>query len=111
MKPRTKQSVVSRLLLWGSWLSVVAGILVAAIGLFSHWGVNAATLGASDAGLALSLAFLGGAALIGAMYAAPLLAVVGLLVLFIERRSAIRFLIAAAILATPLATVAWLDRT
>jgi hypothetical protein len=79
--------------------------------LFCHWGVNAQSLGARDAGLALSMAFVGAAALIGSTYAVPVFGVAGLVSLFFQRRAALRFLAAGAVSAAPLALLAWLERT
>ena len=49
------------------------------------------------------------AALVGSLYAAPFLAAVGLLSLLIQRRTGLRFLLAAALTALPLALLTWLE--
>jgi hypothetical protein len=103
-------SFTTRLLVWGSWLSVAGAVLVTVTALFCRWGVNAESLGAHDQGLATALAFVGAVALIGSTFAVPLLAILGVLALFFQRRAALRFLAATAICAVPLAVLTWLER-
>lgn len=67
----------------------------------ARWGVNAESLGAHDAGMALSLSFLAAFASIGALYSAPVLAL-GLACLRFQRDAALRFLAAAAVCALAL---------
>lgn len=71
-------------------------MLVAGTARIARWGVNAESLGAHDAGIALSLSFLGAYASIGALYAAPVLALAGLASLRFQRDAGLRFLAAAA---------------
>ncbi len=78
-------------------------MLVAGTALIARWGVNAESLGAHDAGIALSLSFLGAYASIGALYAAPVLALAGLASLPFQRDAGLRFLAAAAACALALA--------
>jgi len=96
---------------WVSWLSLGGAILIAAVALLCQWGVNAESLGAHDAGVALFFAFLGAATLIGSTYAAPLLGVLGVLAFAFQRPAAIRFLAAGAACALPIAVLTWLERT
>jgi hypothetical protein len=99
-----------RFLAWASWLSFGAAVLAAGALLFSHWGVNARALGAGDAGLALFFSFLAAFLGIGSLYAAPLLALVGVLTLFFQRHAGLRFLAASVACAVPLAVLTWLER-
>jgi hypothetical protein len=46
------------MLSWLSWVALVVAALAAAAALLSRWAINAESLGARDAGLALSLSFL-----------------------------------------------------
>jgi hypothetical protein len=94
-----------------SWLSLGAAILVAAIALFCQWGLNAESLGAHDAGVAIFFAFVGAAMLIGSTYAAPVLGVLGVLLFAFQRPAAVRFLAAGAVCALPIAVLTWLERT
>jgi hypothetical protein len=98
-----------RVLAWASWLSLVVAVLAAATALFSQWGVNAESFGARDMGLALSFAFVGGVILIGSLYAVPVLVVLGVLSLFVQRRAGFRFLAAAAVTALPLVVLTLLE--
>lgn len=91
-----------RILAWTSWLSLAAAALTAATALIARWGVNAESLGAHDAGIALSLSFLSAYASIAALYAAPVLALAGLASLLCERDAGLRFLAAAAVCALAL---------
>lgn len=84
------------ILAWASWLALAAALLAAATSLVARWGVNAESLGAHDAGIALYLSFLGAFASIGALYAAPALALAGLASLRFQRDAGLRFLAAAA---------------
>jgi hypothetical protein len=99
----------SRVLAWASWLSLVLAVLAAATALFSQWGVNAESFGARDMGLALNFAFVGGVILVGSLYAVPVLVVLGVLTLFVQRHSGYRFMAAAAVTALPLAVLTLLD--
>ena len=92
-----------KILAWTSWLTLAAALLAAATALIARWGVNAESLGAHDAGMALYLAFLGAYASIGALYAAPVLALAGLASLPYQRDAALRFLAAAGVCALALA--------
>ena len=91
-----------RILAWTSWLSLAAAVLVAGTAVIARWGVNAESLGAHDAGIALSLSFLSAYASIGALYAAPVLALAGLASLLYQRDAGLRFLAAAAVCALAL---------
>jgi hypothetical protein len=91
-----------RILAWTSWLSLAAAGLVAGTAVIARWGVNAESLGAHDAGIALSLSFLSAYASIGALYAAPVLALAGLASLSFWRDAGLRFLAAAAVCALAL---------
>lgn len=99
------------LVAWASWLSLCGAILIAATALFCQWGVNAESLGAHDAGVALFLAFVGAATLIGSTYAAPVLGVLGALSFTFQRHTAVRFLAAGVACGLPIAVLTWLERT
>jgi hypothetical protein len=101
-------SLGMRVLAWVSWLSLAVAVLTAATALFCQWGVNAETFGARDAGVALSFAFVVGVASVGSLYAVPVLVVLGVLSLFLQRRVGFRFLASGAITALPLAVLTWL---
>ena len=79
MSPLT--APLTRVLAWVSWLCLGGAVLVAATALFGHWAVNATPLGARDMGWAITFASLGALAL--------------------------RFLAAGAVMALPLAVLAW----
>lgn len=93
-----------------SWTLLALATIAAAGILLAHWAINAPSLGAKDAGLALSLAFASGALLIIASYAAPLLALAGLGALALHRRSGLRLLAAAALAGLPVALLTLLGR-
>jgi hypothetical protein len=101
--------LMARILGWVSWASLAGAVLAALTALFCLWAVNAESLGARDMGLGLFLAWASAAALVGSLYAAPFLAAVGLLSLLIQRRTGLRFLLAAAVTALPLALLTWLE--
>jgi hypothetical protein len=104
-------SWATRLLVWASWLSLGGAVLVTLTALFCRWGVNAESLGAHAAGLAISFAFIGAAASIGSIYAVPVLAILGVLSLSFQRGAALRFLAASATCVIPLVVLTWLERT
>lgn len=95
------------LLRWASWLSLGLALLAVATALFSHWAVDG--LGARDMGVALSFAFLTALIGVGTLYAAPALALAGLLAFFYQRNAGLRFLAAGAICAIPLAVLTLLE--
>lgn len=99
----------SRFLAWTSWFVLGAAIVLTAAALLSHWAINAESLGARDAGLALFLAFASAFALIGSLYASPVLALVGFSVLFWHRDTGLRFLAAAVVISIPLVVLAWME--
>jgi len=99
-----------RVLAWVSWLSLAVAVLMAATALFCQWGVNAESIGAHDAGLALYFAFVVAVILVGSTYAVPVLVVLGVLSLFLQRRVGFRFLAAGAVTALPLVVLSWLER-
>ena len=99
-----------RVLAWVSWLSLAAAVLTAATALFCQWGINAESFGARDMGLALYFSIAGAVALVGSYYAVPVLVVLGVLSLFLQRRVGLRFLAAGAVPALPLAVLMWLER-
>lgn len=99
-----------RILQWVSWLSLGGAVLIAVTALVCQWGVNAESLGARDAGLALFFAFLGAVALVGSIYATPVLVALGVLTLFFRRHAGFRFLVAGAVTALPAAVLTWLER-
>lgn len=98
-----------RVLAWISWISLAVAVLTAVTVLFCHWGVNAESFGARDAGLALYFSFVIALALVGSLYAVPVLMVFGVLALFFQRRAGFRFLAAGAVTALPLAVLTWLE--
>jgi hypothetical protein len=100
-----------RVLAWVSWVSLAVAVLTAATALFCQWGVNAESFGAHDAGLALYFAFVVAVALAGAFYAVPVLVVLGVLSLFLQRHAGFRFLAAGAVTALPLAVLTLLEVT
>jgi len=85
-------------------------LVTAVTALFCYWGVNAELLGARNTGSAIFLALAGTVALIAATYAVPVLVILGLIMLLIERRSAFRVLVAGAVCAAPIAVLTWLER-
>jgi hypothetical protein len=91
-----------RILAWASWLALAAAALAGATAQIARWGVNAESLGAHDAGVALSLSFLAAFASIGALYSAPVLALAGIASLRLQRDAGLRFLAAAAVCALAL---------
>jgi hypothetical protein len=94
-----------RLLGWASWLSLAVAVLAAIAALFSQWGINADSMGARDAGLALYFAFVVAFVSVGCLYAVPILALVGVLSLFFQRNVGFRFLAAGAVAAVPIAVL------
>jgi hypothetical protein len=98
---------MNRILAWSSWFALGASALTTVVALFAFWGVNAESVGAHDAGLALLLAFTSGFALVGSLYAAPVLTLIGLGSLFLHRDAGLRFLAAAVIISIPLVVLAW----
>ncbi len=98
-----------RYVAWSSWSLLALAVLAAATALISHWGVNAQWLGARDLGLAILLAYVAATALIGSTFAAPVLALFGLVSLYFDRRSASRFLAAAIVSALPILVLTWLE--
>jgi hypothetical protein len=110
MSQAVSAPLATRVLAWGSWLSLGGAVLTALTALFCQWGVNAESLGARDMGLALHLASVAAIALVGSLYAAPVLAALGFLSLFLQRRIGFRFLAAGAVTALPLAVLTWLER-
>jgi len=96
-----------RILAWSSWFVLGASAITALVASLAHWGVNAESLGAHDAGVALFLAFVSAFALIGSLYAAPVLTLIGLGSMFLHRDAGLRFLAAAVIISIPLVVLAW----
>jgi hypothetical protein len=96
------------LLGWASWLSLWLALLAAVTALFSHWAVDG--LGTRDMGVALFFAFLAALLGIGTLYAAPALALAGLLAFLYQRHAGLRFLAAGAICGIPLAVLTLLER-
>lgn len=88
-----------------SWVCLAAAVPAAAFALFAPWAINAESLGARDAGLALGLSFASAFTLIGLLYAAPALALAGIASLRADRDAALRLLAAAAVCALPLAVI------
>jgi hypothetical protein len=110
MAERAKASFTTRLLVWGSWLSLGGAVFITVTALFCRWALNAPGLGAHDPGLAIMFAFVVAFALIGSTYAVPILAVLGALSFSFQRAAALRFLAASAASALPLAVLTWLER-
>lgn len=110
MSDSVRVSSAAWLISWASWLSLAGAICIAAVALFCHWGVNAESLGARDAGVALFLAFVGASTLIGSTYAAPVLGVLGVVTFAFQRPAAVRILAAGAACALPIAVLTWLER-
>lgn len=98
------------LLSWLSWVLLVAAALAAATAFFSRWAINAPSLGAHDAGLAIFFSFVSAFALIGATYAAPVLALAGLGTLLLHRAAGLRMLAAAAAAGLPIALLTLMER-
>lgn len=109
MSQAVSASLGLRVLAWASWLSLVVAVLTAATALFSQWGVNAESFGARDMGLALNFAIVGAVVLVGSFYAVPVLVVLGVLSLFLQRRVGLRFLAAGAVTALPLVVLTLLE--
>jgi hypothetical protein len=110
MSQAASESLGMRVLAQVSWLSFTVAVLMAATVLFCQWGINAESFGARDMGLALGFAFVVAVASIGALYAAPILLVLGFFSLFLHRRAGFTLLAAGAVTALPLAVSAWLGR-
>lgn len=104
-----RASFAARVISWASWLSLGGAILIAAVALFSQWAVNAESLGARDAGVAIYFSFVGAATVIGSTYAAPLFGVLGVITFAFQRPAAVRFLAAGAACALPIAVLTWLE--
>jgi hypothetical protein len=109
MSQADSASLGLRVLAWVSWLSLVVAVLTAATALFCQWGVNAKSFGARDVGLALYFSIVSAVALVGSFYAVPVLVVLGVLSLFLQRRAGFRFLAAGAVTALPLVLLTWLE--
>jgi hypothetical protein len=90
-----------------SWLCLGIAVVVAIVAIAGHWAINAEAFGAHDMGLALSLAFASSLPLIGAMWAAPVLLIVGVVALRDHRRVGWRLLLAAGLLAAPMVASMW----
>lgn len=108
MNNTARPSLVKKVLVWGSWFSLLSAVLSALAILFSLWAVNAKHLGIHDMGLALFFSYVAAAALVGSLYAAPALVLLGGASLLFQRRAGLRFLAAGVVCAVPLAVVMWL---
>jgi hypothetical protein len=108
MSHAASASLGMRVLAWFGWLSLTLAVLTAATVLFCQWGINAESFGARDMGVALSFSFVVAMASVGALYAVPVLLVLGVLSLFFQRRAGLTFLAAGAVTALPLAVLTWL---
>jgi hypothetical protein len=108
MSQAASESLGMRVLAQVGWLSLTLAVLMAAAVLFCQWGINAEYFGARDTGVALGFAFAVAVASVGALYAAPILLVVGFFSLFLQRRVGFTFLAAGAVTALPLAVPTWL---
>jgi hypothetical protein len=62
-------------------------------------------------GLALNFAIVGAVVLVGSFYAVPVLVVLGVSSLFLQRRVGLRFLAAGAVTALPLVVLTLLEGT
>lgn len=102
-------SLGTRVLAWVGWLSLTLAVLTAATVLFCQWGINAESIGARDMGMAMNFAIVVAVASVGALYAVPVLVVLGVFLLFFQRRAGITFLAAGAVTALPLAVLTWLE--
>jgi len=109
MSQAASVSLGMRVFAWVSWLSLTLAVLTAATVLFCQWGINAESFGARDMGVALNFAIVVAVASVGALYAVPVLVVLGVLSLFLQRRVGFTFLAAGAVTALPLAVLTWLD--
>jgi hypothetical protein len=109
MSQANSASVGLRILAWVSWLSLAVAVLAGATALFCLWGVNAESFGARDMGLALNFSIVGAVTMVGLFYAVPVLAVLGVLSLFLQRHAGFRFLAAGAIAALPFVVLTWLE--
>ncbi len=107
---RISRTSLSTFMALTSLLTLLAAVLIAGTALFCHWGVNAGWLGAHDAGAALSLSLIGAVALVVASYAAPVLVIVDLALLILDRNSTFRILAAGAACAVPVLALTWLER-
>ena len=108
MSQAASESLGMRVLARVGWLSLTLAVLTAATVLFYRGGINAESFGARDMGVALGFAFVVAVASVGALYAVPVLVVLGPFSLFLQRRVGFTFLAAAAVTALPLAVLTWL---
>lgn len=100
-----------RFLDWLSWLILGVAVLASVAGLFSVWAVNAESLGAHDLGLAILLSFSGAISIAASTYAVPVLAFVGIPLLFVRRDAGLRLLAAGVACSIPMAVLTILERT
>ncbi len=93
-----------------SWICLGVAAAAALTVFVSRWGVDAASLGQYNMGLAAFFSFAGAAALIVTLYAVPVLVLAALASVFVQRLAALRFLTAGAVAALPFAVLSWLAR-
>jgi hypothetical protein len=87
------------------WLGLALAAAISAAALWFHWCVDAESLGARDAGMALACSMYGAVLLMGGLYAAPSFAVLALVGFTVARRAGFVFLAAALIAALPFAVL------
>lgn len=86
----------------GSRIALALSALAACFALFVRWAVDAEAIGAHDLGAAILFVFAGAAVLVGIFWAAPALALVGIVTLRFDRSSGVRLLAAAVLCSIPL---------
>jgi len=94
-------AVTSRVLL-------VLAVVLAVVSLGASWGINAEHGGAHDMGLAIGLVALMVVTMTITLYGAPVLLLLAAVTLFVDRRSALRLLVAAVVCVAPIAVASWL---
>lgn len=94
-------AVVSRVVL-------LLAVVLAAVSLGASWGINAEQGGAHDMGLAIGLVAIMVVTMTITLYAAPVLLLLAAAAFFVDRRSALRLLVAAVVCVAPIAVASWL---
>ncbi|HSG66483.1 MAG TPA: hypothetical protein VLD39_15850 [Gammaproteobacteria bacterium] len=97
--------VLERAFTAGSWIGLVLAVAATAAALGLHWCIDAESLGARDAGMALGCSMGSSVLLVGGLYAAPSLLALGVIGFTIARRAGLLLLAAGLIAALPFAVL------